>query len=196
LRVVVGLGNPGPRFALTRHNAGWLFLDRFMETLPPLSGCRKRGWTEWGPVSIDGDPVLLIKPTRYMNLSGGPVARIMSERGLEPRELLVVYDDVNLPFGRIRIRSGGSAGGHKGMISIIGLVGVPDIPRLRIGVGGPTNGDLADFVTEPFSRNELAELPEILDKAVKAAHLWLAGDMDRAMREINGQDSPKDAKPE
>ncbi|MEA3508524.1 MAG: aminoacyl-tRNA hydrolase [Synergistota bacterium] len=194
MRVVVGLGNPGPRFALTRHNAGWLFLDRFIETLPPLSGSRKRGWTEWGPVSLNGDLVLLIKPTRYMNLSGGPVARIMNERGLEAGQALVVYDDVNLPFGRIRIRSGGSAGGHKGMISIIDALGVSDIPRLRIGVGGPARGDLADYVTDPFSRSELRGLPDILDRAVRAANLWISGDMERAMREVNGQDGGAEGK--
>lgn len=121
-----------------------------------------------------------------MNLSGVAVRQAVSGLGLDLADILVIYDDIALPFGRIRMRPKGSAGGHKGMLSIIGLLGSGEFPRLRIGIGGAVReGDLSDFVTDPFSRDEREALPEILERASDAVLLWLSSGTGDAMRMTN-----------
>lgn len=121
-----------------------------------------------------------------MNLSGIAVKSVVTRLGIELPDILVVYDDVALPFGRMRIRPGGSAGGHKGMISIIKLLGTDEFSRLRIGIGGDASvADLADYVTEPFSPLERAALPDICERAVDSVLLWLADGIEAAMRDTN-----------
>lgn len=121
-----------------------------------------------------------------MNLSGIAVKSAVSRLGADLSEIIVVYDDVALPFGRIRMRPGGSAGGHKGMLSIIGLLGSGEFSRLRIGIGGEDLvKDLAGYVTEPFSPREREMLPEICERAADSILLWLSGGVESAMRETN-----------
>lgn len=183
---MIGLGNPGSRYAWTRHNAGWHVLDRLRSRLAAPEKSRSPEGILWGPCFAFDKRVFLLKPMMFMNLSGIAVRNIVTWLSVDLSDILVVYDDVALPFGRIRIRPGGSAGGHKGMLSIIALLGSGEFPRLRIGIGGegPVE-DLADYVTEPFSHREREELPEICERAADSVLLWLSSGVEDAMRETN-----------
>ncbi|QTX31282.1 aminoacyl-tRNA hydrolase [Aminithiophilus ramosus] len=187
MRLVVGLGNPGPRYAFSRHNVGWLVVDGI---LAPLEGTKARTRYHglfWGPFSARGGEFSLLKPTTYMNLSGRSVGAACREIPLDPSRLLVVCDDIHLPLGKIRFRRRGSAGGHNGLISVIGAVGTDEVPRLRIGVGEPRGGDLADWVTAEFSRSEEPLLDRVLEVAVQAVEDWLGGeDMEKLAGRYNG----------
>ena len=186
MNLVVGLGNPGARYAWTRHNAGWHVLDSLRIRLAAPEKSRSPEGILWGPCFASGKRVFLLKPMTFMNLSGIAVKSVVTRLGIDIPDILVVYDDVALPFGRIRIRPGGSAGGHKGMISIIGLLGTGEFSRLRIGIGGEDQvADLADYVTEPFSPVEKAALPDICERAADSVLLWLSGGTEAAMRETN-----------
>jgi len=186
LKLVVGLGNPGVRYAWTRHNVGWHVIDILRQRIGAGKHSMSMDSQLWGPRFVDGEKVLLMKPMTYMNLSGNAVRKAFRSLGLGLEDLLVVYDDVALPFGRIRLRAKGSAGGHKGMVSVIANLGSLDFPRLRIGIGSPgLQRDLVDFVTDPFSQEELTELPAICEKAANAVLTWISSGLDEAMREAN-----------
>ena len=174
MKLVVGLGNPGARYAWTRHNAGWHVLDLLRQRLGAPKSSLTLDSQAWGPIPVDGQRVLLLKPLTYMNLSGSAVIKAFRFFHIGLEDLLVVYDDAALPFGRIRLRARGSAGGHKGMISIIAHLGSLDFPRLRIGIdsSGP-NKDLAEYVTDVFSPEELAELPAVVERAADVALIWI-----------------------
>lgn len=163
--MIVGLGNPGARYGRTRHNAGFLTLDALRAPGPLWVRMqdREESTLEWG-----GRGLTLVRPMTFMNRSGEPVGQAARERGLSPEEILVLVDDVALPWGRIRLRSEGGAGGHKGLLSIEGALGSLAYPRLRLGVGSPPPGvDLATYVLEPVPD---ALMPEFLDLAERAAH--------------------------
>ena len=160
-KVIVGLGNPGERYARNRHNAGFMALDALARE---ASG-------EWSiyavsrvcRIEIGGRPVLLAKPLTYMNHSGKAVHALLSALGRNPQDLLLVVDDLNLPFGRIRIRERGSAGGHRGLESILTLFETDAIARVRIGIGEEEMpGDKADFVLSDFPPERQTELNEIM----------------------------------
>lgn len=186
MKLVVGLGNPGVRYAWTRHNVGWHVIDILRQRIGAGKHSMSMDSQLWGPRFVDGEKVLLMKPMTYMNLSGNAVRKAFRSLGLGLEDLLVVYDDVALPFGRIRLRAKGSAGGHKGMVSVIANLGSLDFPRLRIGIGSPgLQRDLVDFVTDPFSKEELTELPAICEKAANAVLTWISSGLDEAMREAN-----------
>ncbi len=183
---MVGLGNPGARYSKTRHNAGWLVIDRLRERLAAPEKKRSPEGIIWGPCFVSDKKFFLLKPMTFMNLSGIAVKSVASVMGLSSADILVVYDDIALPFGRIRLRPGGSAGGHKGMLSIIGHLGSGEFARLRIGIGGEDPaGDLSDYVTEPFSPREKDALPEVCERAADAVLLWLSRGAEGAMRETN-----------
>lgn len=186
MKLVVGLGNPGVRYAWTRHNVGWHVIDILRQRIGAGKHSMSMDSQLWGPRFVDGEKVLLMKPMTYMNLSGNAVRKAFRSLGLGLEDLLVVYDDVALPFGRIRLRAKGSAGGHKGMVSVIANLGSLEFPRLRIGIGSPgLQRDLVDFVTDPFSQEELTELPAICEKAANAVLTWISSGLDEAMREAN-----------
>lgn len=186
MKLVVGLGNPGVRYAWTRHNTGWHVLDLLRRRLGAPKHALSMDSQAWGPIPVDGERVLLMKPMTYMNLSGSAVVKTFRYFDLDLENLLVIYDDAALPFGRIRLRARGSAGGHKGMISIIAQLGSLDFPRLRIGIGssGPEK-DLAEYVTEVFSPEELADLPTVVDRSADVVLSWITRGIDEAMREAN-----------
>jgi PTH1 family peptidyl-tRNA hydrolase len=140
----------------------------------------------WGPCQVNGEKVFLLKPMTYMNLSGIAVKGAVLGLGINLDEIMIVYDDIALPFGRIRFRTGGSAGGHRGMVSVIGHLGSAEIARIRIGIGGSDpDRELADYVTDPFSREELSLLPSICDRAADSVLLWISRGPDEAMRVTN-----------
>ncbi len=189
MQLILGLGNPGPRYSWTRHNVGWLVLDTLLADIGGAPSSETRYLQRWGPLEIEGGTVLLVKPLTYMNRSGLVFHELPAELMRDPSKVLVVYDDIALPFGRIRLRKGGSAGGHNGMKSVLSVLGTLEVPRLRIGIAGSEHPqDVARYVTSPFSRREMKTLPAILDRAVEAVRMWIAGEWGKAMQRANAPD--------
>jgi PTH1 family peptidyl-tRNA hydrolase len=182
VKLVVGLGNPGPRYQATRHNVGFMAVDRFARKHHiPLSS--RRFQSLCGSGEIASRETALIIPLTFMNLSGRAVNRMVSFLRVAPDEMIVVHDDLDLAFGRIRMKRLGSDGGHQGVRSIIESLGTSDFPRLKIGIGRPPAGmDSADYVLEPFDPSEHAGLDPVLDQAVEALAVWLDGGVEGAMK--------------
>lgn len=175
-KLVMGLGNPGRRYARSRHNLGFLLIDRVAdysgvpvtrETCESLVGQREREWT---PVTAEWlEPLVLAKPQTYMNHSGVAAAALARRFGARGADLVVAYDDLDLPFGRLRIRCGGSAGGHRGLASVLHHLADRDFVRLRVGIGRPPAGvDAVDYVLSRFSPEELESLDGVLSRAAEA----------------------------
>ena len=184
--IVVGLGNPGKEYALTRHNAGFEAMDILSNRWnQPLTKKKMNGLV--AETTYQGKRVVLVKPQTYMNLSGTCVAEVVSWYKCPLQNLLVIYDDIDLPLGRLRVRKGGSAGTHNGMRSILQHLSGQDFPRIRIGVGAKPEGwDLADWV---LSRCQLPEEREAMQDAyVRAADCveeWLKNGIEKAMQAYN-----------
>ena len=178
---IFGLGNPGPRYALTRHNVGFMVVDSLAARL----GFRFRTFAdrEVARRQFSGDELALVKPLRFMNESGIVVRKQLERR---PDRLLIVCDDMALPFGRLRLRPAGSDGGHNGLGSIIMHLGRSDFPRLRIGIDAPArSSDGIDYVLEPFPREQEALLPEVLERAADACIAVVTQGLERAMSRFN-----------
>ena len=182
--VVVGLGNPGPEYVFTRHNAGFLFVDHARERF----GCSPfRGEHLYYVSSCER--FHLVKPTTFMNLSGTAFPRIMKDLNATVEDLLVVVDDVSLPLGRIRIRKRGSDGGHNGLKSIINILQTKDFARMRIGIGPKPEGvSLKDFVLSEFTDEELRLLYRVLDMAVDALRVIIEDGIEKAMSLFNSKE--------
>ncbi|MZQ74978.1 MAG: aminoacyl-tRNA hydrolase [Peptoclostridium sp.] len=184
--VIAGLGNPGGQYECTRHNVGFDVID-ILAHMHGISVKKLKHRALVGEGFIGGQKVLLVKPQTYMNLSGDSLAEILSYYKLSPEELIVVYDDIDTDFGRIRIRKKGSAGTHNGMKSIISRIGFDDFPRIRIGVGRPFDGrDLASFVLSKFTNEEMKEIAETEKRAAEAAEAIISGGVEAAMNKYNG----------
>lgn len=187
MKLIVGLGNPGYEYVWTRHNAGWTIVDSFVSRLGLREPQIKFRGAYWGPVICCGERAAFLEPHTYMNLSGLSVGEAARYQNLEPADILVISDDAALPFGRIRMRKGGSAGGQNGLKSIIGALGTLDVPRLRIGIGSPDGRmELKDWVLGKIPPEQRREWHKIEDAAWEALELWLKGDIDRAMSKANG----------
>jgi PTH1 family peptidyl-tRNA hydrolase len=196
VKVICGLGNPGERYRLTRHNVGFRVVDLLADRWGLTGQGRVRDGAAQLEVRLDGQPdeppqkVLLVKPQRYMNLSGGPLRAAIRQSNVDPAEdLLVVTDDVDLPLGRLRLRREGSAGGHNGLRSIIASLGGTDFPRLRVGIGrqGASRATV-DHVLSTFRTDEQELAAEAIATAADAAERWLAEGIDEAMNAYNGLD--------
>ena len=183
--LVVGLGNPGDEYAATRHNAGFMLVERMARAWGvPLRGRLFRART--GVAHRGEEDVLLVLPKTYMNRSGLAARAAMAGKGIPPERLVVVYDDLDIPLGEIRIRKKGRPGTHKGMISVAGETRTDEFPRIRVGIGPlPGGRDAADFVLEPFKRDERPSLEESLEAAGEALEMILDGEIDRAMTRFN-----------
>ena len=183
--LVVGLGNPGEDYVATRHNAGFLLVRRIARS----RGVELRGRAfkaKTAMVRGGGEGVLLALPQTFMNRSGVSVRDILTGREIPPDRLIVVYDDLDIPLGEIRVRKKGSPGTHKGMISVVDLIRTREFPRIRIGIGPlPEGRDAADYVLEPFGRDERSLLEAALAGAEEALDMILAGGVDRAMTRFN-----------
>ncbi len=184
--LIVGLGNPDRKYENTRHNCGWLALDFIAEKL----GCKvnKIKFKSFvGEAAVGGKKVLLVKPTTYMNNSGQAVVEAMNFYKIKPENVIVIFDDISLDVGKMRIRQKGSDGGQKGMRSIIYLSGSDAFPRIKIGIGAKPNPnwDLADWVLSKFTDDERKTLDTIFDNAYRAVELILDGKIDRAMNLYN-----------
>lgn len=182
--IIAGLGNPGIAYKKSRHNAGFLALDALADALHIR--VTKRGLSGvYGEGIVGGERVVLVKPQTYMNLSGDCVQRVLHFYKAPAERLLVMYDDIDLPVGALRIRANGSAGTHNGMRSVVACVGSENFPRIRIGVGAERRGELKDFVLAKPSKAELAELAEVYEKAAEAARLIIAGKLPDAQARYN-----------
>ena len=185
MKVIVGLGNPGKKYENTRHNIGFAAIDYIAEKegININTGKHK---ALVGTGYIDGVKVLLVKPQTFMNLSGESLRPIMDFYKLEPEDFLVIFDDIDLDVGRIRVRRKGSAGGHNGMKSIISHLGSMEFPRIKIGVGAkPAGYDLADYVLGHFTRADREILEERFEDVYDAAKLIVGDDITEAMNRHN-----------
>lgn len=183
--VIVGLGNPGKKYDLTRHNVGFDVIDR-LAARHGISVSKIKYKALVGEGVIKGEKVLLVKPQTYMNLSGETVQSICNYFQLPMENLIVVYDDVDTDFAKLRIRKKGSAGTHNGMRNIIYLLQKDDFPRVRIGIGKSNQLPLRDFVLQKFSKDEMIEMDSALDGAASAVETILSDGIEIAMNRFNG----------
>ena len=192
--IIAGLGNPTLQYRGTRHNVGFDVIDTLAGKYNIAVETRKSR-ALIGKGIIAGQKVLLVKPQTYMNLSGESIGELVSYYKVdEEQELLVIYDDVSLDVGQLRIRRKGSAGGHNGIKDIIRHLGTDVFPRIKIGVGEKPKGyDLADYVLGHFSREEREMMEEGYQKAAEAVEMILAGELDEAMNVFNRKAKPKEA---
>jgi PTH1 family peptidyl-tRNA hydrolase len=183
MKIILAVGNPGKEYAGTRHNIGWLAADRIAEAWGAVFS--RRAFQARVASAERGGKVLLAKPQTFVNRVGGSARAILDYYHAPAQEMLVLVDDVHLPFGELRLRRSGSAGGHNGLKSIIEAAG-EEFPRLRMGVGEPSPGrDLVDHVLGPFTREERRRLEEVLAAAQAAAEAWLDRGIEAAMNEFN-----------
>jgi PTH1 family peptidyl-tRNA hydrolase len=193
-KLVVGLGNPGPKYESTRHNAGFRVVDRvarrsgaIFEPARELEGYDGPRDFEFARLGRDPGPALLVKPRTFMNLSGDVVAPLLASRSLAPEDLLVVYDDLDLPLGAKRIRPHGGPGTHNGMRSIVDRLATDRFPRLRLGIGS-AGTDAARHVLEAFTEDEEEVIGHAVDEAADAILFWLAtGDLEACMTRFHSR---------
>lgn len=180
--IVAGLGNPGLEYENTRHNAGFLTMDELAKQCGAKLDQMKFK-SDCGEAMLGEVRCLLMKPTTYMNLSGDAIAAAANFYKIPPEQVLVIYDDISLPPGKLRLRRKGSAGGHNGIKSIIAQLGTEEFPRIRVGVGAKPNPqyDLADWVLSKFSEEDMTALQLALEHAADAAKKIVSGDMNGAM---------------
>lgn len=185
--LVVGLGNPGPKYEWTRHNVGLLVVDELAERANlPVQKLKFKALTN--TALIGGQSVLLMKPTTYMNLSGEAVGQAARFYKIPPERVLVISDDVALPQGKLRIRRSGSAGGHNGLKNIIAHLGSDQFPRVKVGVGGKPHpdSDMADWVLSKFTGPDKTAMEQTIDRAADAVTCLLEQGVDQAMANFNG----------
>ena len=180
-RLLVGLGNPGREYSGTRHNVGFMVLDR----LAAASGATFRADKKWQADAVLANGVWLLKPQTYMNLSGESVSALVRFYQIEPARVLVVLDDMALPLGRLRIRERGSHGGHNGLRSILEHLGTQDVPRLRVGIGSSDPGEATGHVLGRFAVDERPLVEQSLDRAVEAVRFAQENDLPSAMNKFN-----------
>ena len=198
MKLIVGLGNPGPEYAFTPHNAGFLAVDRIAEDCG-VTVANRRGRALTVRTKLAGHDVLLAKPETFMNLSGLSVKALLDELELGVEDLIVLYDELAIPLGTLRIRERGSAGGHNGVKSISGVLGTEEWLRVRIGIGKPplesgreVKAGGKDYLLSPMRKQELAELDEVLDQAVRAVEAVLTKGVKAAMNEFNRKVEPEE----
>jgi PTH1 family peptidyl-tRNA hydrolase len=183
VKLIVGLGNPGREYADTRHNIGFMVAD-------VIGGRLGLQWRKDADVvfakSFGDSPFLVVKPQTFMNRSGYAVSRFAGYHNVDPADLLVVVDDVDLPLGRIRVRAGGSAGTHNGLKSVVEQLGTREFPRLRLGVGrGDARRDLADYVLARFDPAEQADVDAVITRAADAAQMFVVEGIQKVMNTYN-----------
>ena len=190
--IIAGLGNPGKQYENTKHNVGFLTIDVLAEKLGiRVSKIKHKALT--GEGFISGEKVILVKPQTYMNLSGESIREILSFYKADPERLVVIYDDIDLPMGSLRIREKGSAGTHNGMKSIIYQIVSEDFPRVRIGIGGERKGDLADYVISGFRKEDRKTVEDSILRAADAVICTVEKGIDIAMGEYNTKAKKKSA---
>jgi len=198
VRWIVGLGNPGKRYANTRHNVGFLVVDRFAAR-NAIGEFRSKfsALVASKPLAVaGGEKVYLVKPQTYMNLSGPAVRDAVGYFGGTPEDLLVVHDDLDLPLGKLRYRAKGSSGGHRGVESIIGALGTQAFDRLKVGIGREEGRDAAEFVLSPVGATERTVLDRAVELATESLDVWIAEGVERAALRYNGSEPEPGKGPE
>ncbi len=184
MKLIVGLGNPGKEYEKTRHNTGFMVMDRLAETFQVSINVKKfKG--EYVKFKYRGEDVILLKPMTYMNNSGESVIQVMNYFKMDVEDLLVIYDDMDMPTGKLRLRQSGSAGGHNGIKSIIAHVGTQNFKRIRVGIDKHPQIPVVDYVLGRFSKEEQPLIDEGIDHAVKAVEMMLDKDFVAAMNAFN-----------
>ena len=184
--LIVGLGNPGPKYEFTRHNAGFLCMDLLAQQLG-VKIDRIKFKSVVADVAIEGSRCILMKPQTFMNNSGEAVRDAANFYKIPPEHIIILFDDISLPPGKLRIRRKGSDGGHNGIKSILYLLGSDQFPRIKLGVGAKPRPDydLADWVLSTFQKDELSRMKEAMEKACEAVPLLVREETDRAMNLYN-----------
>lgn len=185
MKLIVGLGNPGKKYENTRHNTGFAVIDRTLAKLNVELDKNKFN-ADYTMINRNGEKIYILKPLTYMNLSGEAVAPFMKYFGIEPEDLVVVHDDLNLPVGKIRLRQSGSCGGQNGMRNIIDLLGDSNIKRIRVGIGKDPLIPVVDYVLGKTKKEDLEVYNQALDKASDALIYWLDhDDFSKVMSNFN-----------
>ena len=195
MKLIIGLGNPGPKYAGTRHNVGFDVID-YLAAAPGTSSFREKFEALVAERQEGGEAVLLVKPLTFMNLSGRAVRAALDFYKLTADQLVVVCDDFNLPLGKLRVRAKGSHGGQNGLRNIQDQLGTDAYARLRVGVGQPAEGEAVDFVLSRFKPGERAAAADAVARAAQAAVVWATAGVEECMNRFNGADDPQQPKKE
>ena len=189
IKAVIGLGNPGDEYRLTRHNIGFMVIRALQKRFPVLKKRTLKGIMQVVNIRLKQTEILTVRPLTYMNRSGLAARTVMERYHLQPGEMLVVYDDLDLPLGQMRLRRSGSAGSHRGMGDIIKLLGTDRIPRLRLGIGGENPPvDRAGYVLSPFSNEEWPRVHAMIDRAVNVIMDVVHQGIEPVMSIVNARD--------
>ena len=188
--VLVGLGNPGPKYSKTRHNIGFEVIDTLAKRLS-VATFQNKFQSQVADAQVAGNRLLLVKPQTFMNVSGQAVQEITNFYKVEPEKVVVIYDDLDLPAAALRIRKFGGPGGHNGVSSIIECLGSDKFPRIRIGIG--RGGDAADHVLSDFTKAERAQFDDVIVKAAEAVEMIVKEGIDRAMNQFNAKGEPSES---
>jgi PTH1 family peptidyl-tRNA hydrolase len=187
MKLIVGLGNPGERYRFSRHNLGFLAVDE-LAIREEISLAQKGFEAEYGKGFVASSPAILAKPQTYMNRSGRSVRRLFDFYKLDLEDLIVVHDDLDLPFGLLRLKKGGGSGGHKGLISVMEALGADAFTRVRLGIGKPPHkGMVEDYVLQLLSREEAERLSEVLIETAEAIGCIVSSGLPAAMNKYNGR---------
>ena len=190
IRMVVGLGNPGPRYRRTRHNVGFMVAEELLRRARATED-RVASMSIVATATIGDGEILVLRPQTYMNLSGQAVAQAARRRGIEASEIVLVYDDADLELGRIRLRPGGSPAGHKGVLSVVESLGTREIARVRLGIG-KDGSELAERVLRPFTKDELPVVEQMVQEGADAVVAIVMRGLTDAMNTYNRRDAAGD----
>ena len=187
MKMIVGLGNPGNEYENTRHNIGFMIVDNYAKKYH-LDRFKEKFNGLYTKVYRNGEYYILLKPLSYMNLSGNVVGRFASFYKIKPEDILIIHDDLDLPVGKIKVKSKGSSGGHNGIKSIISALHTEVFPRFKVGISKNDNIDTKDYVLGKFSKNDLTVLDKILDFAPNIIDDFLDSNIEKVMSKYNGED--------
>lgn len=187
VKLIVGLGNPGPKYQWTRHNAGFMVLDR-LSHLAGIAVSKKNFSGFSGEGHWQGERLILLKPQTFMNLSGRSAAEAIRFHKLSLEDLIVVHDDLDIPYGRVKLKQGGGHAGHNGLRSLSQELGSGDFMRVRIGIGRPVHGDVVNYVLNNFTPEEMATLPRLLDGVVDLLEMLVKEGLPKTMSLFNNKD--------
>ncbi len=184
MKIIVGLGNPGEKYVKTRHNVGFMVIDRLSQ-LFEMGLAQKKFQSLFYKKSVAQEDIVLLKPQTFINLSGHAVKEAADMYKVSLQDIMVICDDLDLPLGKLRVRRSGGSGGHRGIESLIASLGSRDFSRLRVGIGRPAVGGAADYVLSRFSKEEYPLIEETLDKSCQALKTWISDGVEVCMNAFN-----------